>query len=211
MYVQNSLLAFLAKTCLLTRLWLTQCVDFYGAPWFSLGQLNNRHWVGGFPARPGAQGQPWLTLNSRKTSKELWAKNWHCRSIWQIAVGVKIIDKISIYRRSCLMWVYTCCLLLVSTYLYRYVLCFLFPFVLRCCSCREFSAPSGRKGKGKKKKNSAPRPAHSHGKYPPIPQEKHYLTLNCSISGRFYFRQIHLVFLMGAANISKNLLRVRNA
>lgn len=24
------------------------------------------------------------------------------------------------------MWVYTCCLLLVSTYLYRYVLCFIF-------------------------------------------------------------------------------------
>lgn len=44
------------------------------------------------------------------------------------AVGVKIIDKISIYWRSCLMWVYTCCLLLVSTYLYRYVLCFYFFF-----------------------------------------------------------------------------------
>lgn len=28
------------------------------------------------------------------------------------------------------MWVYTCCLLLVSTYLYRYVLCFYFFFVL---------------------------------------------------------------------------------
>lgn len=26
------------------------------------------------------------------------------------------------------MWVYTCCLLLVSTYLYRYVLCFYFFF-----------------------------------------------------------------------------------
>lgn len=28
------------------------------------------------------------------------------------------------------MWVYTCCLLLVSTYLYRYVLCFYFIFDL---------------------------------------------------------------------------------
>lgn len=201
MYVQNSLLAFLAKTCLLTRLWRTQWCRFLRRPLVLFRTTEQQTLGWRFPPHPGARGEPWLTLNPRKTSKELWAKNWHCRSIWQIAVGVKIIDKISIYRRSCLMWVYTCCLLLVSTYLYRYVLCFLFPFVLRCRSCREFSAPSGRKGKGKKK--TAPRPAHSHGKYPPIPQEKHYLTSNCSISGRFYFRQIHLVFLMGAANISK--------
>lgn len=92
------------------------------------------------------------------------------------------------------MWVYTCCLLLVSTYLYRYVLCFLFLFDLSLFVW-ECSAPS--RGDG----NPTPWLAHIHGKYPLITQEKYYLTSNCSISGRFYFRQIQLVFLMGAANI----------
>lgn len=116
----------------------------------------------------------------------------------KIAVGVKIIDKISIYWRSCLMWVYTCCLLLVSTYLYRYVLCFYF-FLFCCCLCWKFSAPS--RGEG----NSKPWPAQIHGKYPVDHARKTLLNIKLLyiVSGRFYFRQIQikLVFLMGATNI----------
>lgn len=48
------------------------------------------------------------------------------------------------------MWVYTCCLLLVSTCLYRYVLCFV--FFICCRLCLECSAPT--RGDG----NVTPRP-----------------------------------------------------
>ena len=58
------------------------------------------------------------------------------------------------------MWVYTCCFLLVSTYLYRYGLCFLFLLIC-CCLCWECSAPS--RGEG----NSKHWLAQIYGKYLP--------------------------------------------
>lgn len=68
------------------------------------------------------------------------------------------------------MWVYTYCLLLVSTYLYRHVLCFFISFLFCCCLYWELSAPS----RGERNL-AAPWPAHIHGKYMHIAQEKHYL------------------------------------
>lgn len=59
----------------------------------------------------------------------------------KIAVGVNVTDKVSIYGRSCSVWVYTCCLLLVSSYLYRHGFWFCFCFFW-CCLYWEFSASS---------------------------------------------------------------------